>query len=93
MHLNGSSITERREALVEDFDELVLVQSQASPSEDGIIRRIHFFAFCQPLSEDLRAFGETDSELSLESCKGSKLGAKTKGSRPLMSASQDGDHG
>ena len=93
MHLDGSTVTERRKAFVEDLDELMLVQCQASPSEDGIIRRIYFFTFCQPLCENLRALGETDFELSLGSCKGNELGAKAKGSRPLMSASQDRDHG
>ena len=56
VHLEGSTITQGRKAfLSENLDELMLVKCQASPSLDGIVRRIYFFAFSHPLSENLRA--------------------------------------
>ena len=87
MHLYCGTVAQRRKAFGEDLDELMMVQCQPSPSEDRIIRPIFLLAFCQPLGENLRPFGETDFEFCVGSCKGSELGAETEGSRPLMSAS------
>ena len=87
MHLYCSSVTQRRKAFGEDLDELMMVQCQSSPFEGRIIRPIFLLAFCQPLGENLRPFGETNSEFCVGSCKGSELGAEVEGSRPLMSAS------
>ena len=67
--MNSSAISHGGIAFAEDLDELMMVQCQSSLSEYRIGIRINFLAFSHPLGENLRSFGETESEFSLRGCK------------------------